>query len=89
MKITLALLLANSLNISFEYRESNPYSLFPYNYAVSDSNPLGHLSNPAYLPLWEAAYINVGYAKPYLLNELNSGNLRAGYSTGNLGAQAA
>jgi hypothetical protein len=89
MKIALILLFINSLNLSFEYRESNPYSLFPYNYAVSDTNPLGHLSNPAYLPLWDAAYFNINYAKPYLLNELNSGNIRAGYSSDNIAIQAA
>jgi hypothetical protein len=89
MKIALVLLFANSLNLSFEYRESSPYSLFPYNYAVSDTNPLGHLSNPAYLPLWEAAYFNFDYAKPYLLNELNSGNIRTGYSCDNIAIQVA
>ncbi|MBN2402787.1 MAG: helix-hairpin-helix domain-containing protein [Spirochaetes bacterium] len=89
MKIALILLLANSLTASFEYRETNPCSLFPYNYAVSDTNPLGNLSNPSYLPLREIYYVNTSYAKPYLMEELNSGNLRAGCSTDKLGVQAA
>ena len=89
MKIALVILLVNTLNLSFEYKESNPYSLFPYTCAVSDTNTLGYLSNPAYLPLWEAAYINMDYAKPYLMEELNSGNLRAGYSFNSAAVQAA
>jgi hypothetical protein len=89
MKLALALLLANTLNLSFEYRESNPYSLFPYNYAVSDTNPLGHLSNPAFLPLWEPAYVSIDYVKPYLMDELNSGNLRVGYNFNNAAFQIA
>ncbi len=89
MKIALALFLFNSLNLSFEYRESSPQTLFPYNYAVSDINPLGHLSNPACLPLWNAVYLNIDYAKPYMFSELNSGNLRAGYGGGNIAVQAA
>lgn len=89
MKIALIIILLKSLNLSFEYRETNPNSLFPYSYAVSDTNPLGHLSNPSYLSLWNAAYLNLDYAKPYQMSELNSGNIRIGYSFSDMGIQIA
>lgn len=81
--ITLLLLvsLANITPAAFEYRDNNPSSLFRYSLAASDDAPLGHLANPAYLTLWNSSYINMSYSKPYLLRELNAGNLRAGYST--------
>ncbi len=89
MKIALAFLLANTLSLSFEYRDTTPHSLFPYYYTVSDTSPLGNLSNPAYLPLWETLYLNIDYGKPYLMEELNSGNLRIGYGFNGIGIQAA
>ncbi len=87
-KTALALLIAKSLIFSFEYQENCPTSLFPYNNAASDDLPLGHLSNPAYLPLWETLYVNIDYGKPYMMDEINSGNLRMGYGFHDLAIQA-
>lgn len=89
MKILLLVLLANTLNQSFNYKETNPNALFPYYTAVSDSSPLGHLSNPAYLPLWQTWYLSIDYGKPYLMEEINSGNLRAGAGVHGFAAQGA
>jgi hypothetical protein len=88
MKIAILLFLANSLNLSFEYKDSAPNQLFPYNYAVTDTSPLGNLSNPAYLPLWNTIYLNIDYAKPYMMGELNSGSIRSGYGFKDFAMQA-
>ncbi len=89
IKIAIALLVAKSLALSFNYKETNPASLFPYYTAASDTAPFSHISNPAYLPLWNAGYLSFDYGKPYQMEEMKSGNMRAGYSGGNKGFQAA
>lgn len=89
IKIAIALLIARSLTLSFNYKETNPASLFPYYTAASDTAPFTHLSNPAYLPLWNTGYLSFDYGKPYHMEEMNSGNIRAGYSNGGMGFQAA
>jgi len=66
------LLLANSLNISFEYRESNPYFPFfliitPYRTAI----PWG-IFQIRLSPALGSGLYKCRLAKPYLLNELNS-----------------
>lgn len=88
--ITLLLLfsLVNAAPAAFEYRDNNPSSLFRYNLAASDDAALGHLGNPACLTLWSSTYISMSYSKPFLLKELNAGNLRAGYSTPRFALQA-
>lgn len=88
IKTALALLLVKTIIMSFEYNETNPSMLFPYYNAASDDIPLGHLSNPAYLPLWRTFYLNVDYARPYWMEELNSGNIRAGLGMYGFAAQA-
>lgn len=88
MKIAIALLIANTLYSSFDYKENSPHSLFPYNVAASDNSHPGYLYNPAYLPLWPLAYINIDYARPYMMEEMNSGNTRTGYGFDNFGIQA-
>ncbi len=88
MKLAIALAILKTLTLSFEYQETSPASLFPYYNTASDDLPLGHLANPAYLPLWNTAYINIDYCKPYWMEELNSGNLRTGYGFNNLAFQA-
>ncbi|MBN2040091.1 MAG: hypothetical protein JW864_08630 [Spirochaetes bacterium] len=89
MKILLLFLVANSVNLSFNYKETSPHSLFPYYTAVSDNSPLGHISSPAYLPLWKSWYIGIDYGKPYFMKEMNSANLRAGGFFKNSAFQAA
>ena len=89
IKTALALLLMKTIIMSFEYNETNPSMLFPYYIAASDDMPLGHLSNPAYLPLWETFYLNVDYTRPYWMEDLNSGNIRAGFGMDGFAAQAA
>ncbi|MCU0822141.1 MAG: helix-hairpin-helix domain-containing protein [Spirochaetes bacterium] len=89
IKTAIALLLLKSIFISFEYNETNPSMLFPYYNAASDDMPLGHLSNPAYLPLWQTCYFNIDYSRPYWMEDLNSGNIRTGWAADGLALQGA
>ncbi|MDY6933213.1 MAG: helix-hairpin-helix domain-containing protein [Spirochaetota bacterium] len=84
--IALSFILAKTLFLSFEYK-THPSSLFPYNNAVSESSAFGHLSNPAYLPIWKVTYISAIYEMPYSMEEMNSGDLRIGSAFNNIGLQ--
>lgn len=89
IKITVALYIAKILISSFDYKESAPTSLFPYNYAAIDYLIPGIITNPAYLPLVDYSYINFSMDKPYSLEGITSNNLRIGSALSSAGFQMA
>lgn len=87
MKIAITILVAKQLILSFEYKENNPDSLFPFYTASEEAASPGNSANPAYLPLWEFWYINSAYGKPYSIQEINSCNIGLGTGFNNFGLQ--
>ncbi|MFC1670347.1 ComEA family DNA-binding protein [Spirochaetota bacterium] len=87
IKITAIISISSFIVGAFNYRESSPINLFPYNYAVVNNSVPGFFPNPAYLPLSDYLFLNFSMDKPYSLENITSNNLRLGYGFGNWGFQ--
>ncbi len=74
--------------LAYEYRESPPASLFPFNRAVACSPMPDAVSNPAWLPRFAYPYLHASGAMPYSMEGLYASIIRVGYGTGGLGFQA-
>lgn len=88
MKTVIIFLLVDALYSSFDYKENSPHSMFSYNVAATDNIYPGYLHNPAYMPLWNTAYLSIDYSRPYMMQEINAGNIRAGWGYADFGLQA-
>ena len=86
--VAVALHLLHSATLAFEYRESPPAALFPFNRAAACSPVPDAVSNPAYLPLFGYPYLHASGAIPYSMKGLYASIIRAGYGTRGFGLQA-
>ncbi|TFH42535.1 MAG: hypothetical protein E4G96_03235, partial [Chrysiogenales bacterium] len=77
--VAAALYLLHPAILAFDYRESPPAALFPFQRAVAGSPMPDAVSNPAYLPLFRYPYFPASGSMPYSLDGLYSSVIRTGY----------
>lgn len=80
--------LLHSVFLAFEYRESPPASLFPFNRAAACSPMPDAVSNAAYLPRFPYPYLHASGAMPHSMEGLYASIIRVGYGTRRFGFQA-
>jgi len=80
MKAFIAIYIIKLTFASFEYTNSNPQSLFPFNRAAEEINLPGSLNNPANLPFLNKNWLNSSIAMPFSLDGLLASEISMGFS---------